>query len=356
MRGQPYFPSPSASKRFICLLAVVLGVFFGASPAFAEAGFEYRVDKKVQTDAGFPTLVLRASGAIKSGTVAVKGRDGKTAQHKLGAMKSGDTKKIPIKQPPGTHHFEIKVKATGLDGEAIEDVFEVETTSVAPLKLSVDPKKADLGAGKIRVGTNRPLDHVKVEIFDSKNQLLHEGTRQLGGQKGEFEVDWPVHEDVTGVRLTAYDVDGFWQSVLLEPFWVEIPHKEIIFEYGKATWDASQEPKLEATLRTIQDAMAKYKDKGLQMQLYIAGYTDTVGSQADNLKLSGARARAIGSWFRKKGLKIPLYYQGFGESVLAVKTADETKEPLNRRVIYVLGNSRPPISETLPKSDWKPVR
>jgi len=356
MRGQPFFPSRSASKRFLCLVAVILSVCFAASTAFAEAGFEYRVDKKVQTDSGLPTLVLRAAGGIKSGTVILKRRDGKTAQHKLGAMKSGEIKKIPIKQPPGTHHFEIKVKATGVDGEAIEDVFEVETTSAPPLKLSVDPKKADLGAGKIQVGTNRALDHIKIEIFDSKSQILHEGTRALGGMKGEFEVDWPVHEDVTGVRLTAYDVDGFWQSVLLEPFWVEIPHKEIIFEYGKATWSADQEPKLEATLRTIEDAMAKYKDKGLQMQLYIAGYTDTVGSHADNLQLSSARARAIGAWFRKKGLKIPLYSQGFGESVLAVKTADETKEALNRRVIYVLGNSRPPISETLPKSNWTPVR
>src|SRR5690606_26372877 len=108
--------------------------------------------------------------------------------------------------------------------------------------------------------------------------------------------------------------------------------------------------------RTIHDAMVKYKDKGLQMQLYIAGYTDTVGSQTDNLRLSSARAKAIATWFRKKGLTIPLYYQGFGESVLAVKTADETKEALNRRVIYVLGNSRPPVSETLPKSNWKAVR
>src|SRR5690554_3697897 len=122
MRGQPNFASPSVSKRFLCLGAIILSVFLGASTAFAEAGFEYRVDKKVQTDAGLPTLVLRAAGGIKSGTVTLKSRDGKTAHHKLGAMKSGEIKKIAIKQSSGTHQFEITVKATGVDGEAIEDV------------------------------------------------------------------------------------------------------------------------------------------------------------------------------------------------------------------------------------------
>ncbi|TDP75195.1 OmpA family protein [Bradymonas sediminis] len=356
MRGQQFFSTGISTMRRLCLASLVLGISLCASTAFAEAGFEYRLEKKVQVSEGMPALVLRATGQIKSGTVTFKSSTAKSFTKKIGAMKSGETKTITMKQSPGTHKFEIKIKATGADGEVLDDAFEVETTSVAPLKLSVDPKKANLGEGKIQVGTNRPLDHIKIEIFDSKNQLLHEGTRQLGGQKGEFEVNWPTHADVTGVRLTAHDVDGFWQSVLLEPFWVEIPHKEIIFEFGKASWTAEEEPKLEATLATIRDAMEKYKDKGLQMQLYIAGYTDTVGSKSDNLRLSTARAKAIATWFRKKGLKIPLYYQGFGESVLAVKTEDETKEERNRRVIYVLGNSRPPTSETLPKSNWKAVR
>lgn len=356
MRGQQFSSRRVSSKPIFWLTVLILSVFVYASPAFAEAGFEYKVNKKVQTDAGFPTLVLRASGGIKSGTVTFKSDAGKTFRHKIGAMKSGEVKKLVIKQSPGTHSFKITVKATGIDDEKIENEFEVQTTLAAPLKLSVDPKKANIGEGKVRVGTNRGLDHIKVEIFDSNNKKLHEGTRALGGKKGEFEVKWPVHEDVAGVRLTAYDTDGFWQSVLLEPFWVEIPHKEIIFEFGKATWKAEQEPKLEATLKTIREAMAKYKDKGLQMQLYIAGYTDTVGSKKANLGLSTARARAIAKWFRKKGLKIPLYYQGFGESALAVKTADETKEARNRRAIYVLGNARPPVSESLPRSNWKPVR
>ncbi|MFW5966579.1 MAG: OmpA family protein, partial [Persicimonas sp.] len=74
------------------------------------------------------------------------------------------------------------------------------------------------------------------------------------------------------------------------------------------------------------------------------------------LKLSNDRARALARWFREAGLDIPVYYQGFGESVLAVDTPDETEEPKNRRAVYVLGNAQPPTSETFPKSNWKEVQ
>ena len=36
---------------------------------------------------------------------------------------------------------------------------------------------------------------------------------------------------------------------------------------------------------------------------------------------------------------IPIYFQGFGEEVLAKPTPDETDEPLNRRALYILSAS-----------------
>ena len=59
--------------------------------------------------------------------------------------------------------------------------------------------------------------------------------------------------------------------------------------------------------------------------LYIAGHTDTVGSPTHNFKLSQDRARSIASWFRKRGVD-PDLVQGFGETSLAVKTADNIDE------------------------------
>ncbi|HEV7555274.1 MAG TPA: OmpA family protein, partial [Kofleriaceae bacterium] len=94
-----------------------------------------------------------------------------------------------------------------------------------------------------------------------------------------------------------------------------------------------------------------------KMQLYVAGHTDTVGSSASNRKLSLARARAIATYFRGKGLVMPIAFAGFGEDVLAVKTPDETDEHANRRVDYVLGpaGGTPPFRGPYLKAhaDWK---
>jgi len=93
------------------------------------------------------------------------------------------------------------------------------------------------------------------------------------------------------------------------------------------------------------------------MQLYVAGHTDTVGTSASNRKLSLARARAIATYFKSKGLRIPIAFAGFGEDVLLVKTADETDERRNRRVDYVLGpvGGAPPFKGPYlrARAEWK---
>jgi mono/diheme cytochrome c family protein len=43
--------------------------------------------------------------------------------------------------------------------------------------------------------------------------------------------------------------------------------------------------------------------------------------------ISRARAQSIASWFRHRGLKIAIAFEGFGESALLIKTPDETDEP-----------------------------
>ncbi len=344
------------SKHLLLATLTLFCALLVSSTAFAQAGFQYKVNKKVRVGEGYPSLVLKATGDISEGTVTFKRSDGKSFTKKIGSMSAGSTKTIPIKQPAGTHSYKVTIEATGSAGETVETNLDFKATLVQELELKVNPNEARIGKGEIPVHANRPIDRVETEIFDSNGKKLYSGTQSLGGKKGQFLVEWPAKEDVGGIRLKAYDVDGFWRSILLEPFWVEIPHKEVIFNFGKASWDKSEEPKLEDTLENIREAMKKHKDKGLQMQLYIAGYTDTVGSKSDNLKLSTARARSIARWFRKNGLDIPVYYQGFGESVLAVKTPDETKNEKNRRAIYVLGNARPPISKALPKSNWKAIK
>ena len=116
-------------------------------------------------------------------------------------------------------------------------------------------------------------------------------------------------------------------------------------------------PKVEAAFGKITEALAKDSAAGRMhagITLYIAGHTDTVGSPTHNFKLSQDRARSIAAWFRKRGVKIPISYEGFGETSLAVKTADNIDEVKNRRADYILSDGPPTLSAAFHPS-WKRI-
>ncbi len=112
-------------------------------------------------------------------------------------------------------------------------------------------------------------------------------------------------------------------------------------------------PKLDASYQKIIDAveLARRADPSLPVKLFIAGHTDTVGSTAENRKLSLERARAIATWFHERGLPLPVAYAGFGEEALKVKTADNTDEPRNRRADYIVGVEEPQVRKGV-KAVW----
>ena len=93
--------------------------------------------------------------------------------------------------------------------------------------------------------------------------------------------------------------------------------------------------------------------KTIGVRLYVAGYTGTVGDAAQNRLLSTQRARSIALWFRRHGMKLPIFYYGFGEDVLAAETPDETDEPRDRRALYMLSTHTPAEGSDFPKASWK---
>ena len=76
---------------------------------------------------------------------------------------------------------------------------------------------------------------------------------------------------------------------------------------------------------------------GKATQIDVTGYTDTVGSDAYNLRLSKRRALAVEAELTRKGIpagEIAIFAKGKHD--LLVPTADGVKEPQNRRVQIVL--------------------
>lgn len=335
-----------------CLGASLLMCLMLFSLDASASVFTYKVKHRSgPSDGPAPVLVIQATAPITAATLTYKGgSDGKTI--KLGKLKKGQSREIKLKPGKGKTSYEVKLAVKSPQGEGTLG-FTFDTVRVAPITLKVDREQVDPDRGKLVLHSNRPLARVEVELFSEGNKPAGKHTHDAEGRSGNIEVTWPAVANVSAIRLTAHDVDGMWAAVLLEPWWIEIKHEEIVFDSGKDSWQPSEEPKLKASLAEIKTQMKRYPKHRNEMRLYIAGYTDTVGKPADNQRLSEARARSIAQWFKRQGVGVTLYYQGFGEAALAVKTPDETPNEHNRRALYVLGNAAPPRSATLPRAAWK---
>jgi len=234
-------------------------------------------------------------------------------------------------------------------------------TQASALKVMVDKTKVDLKAHRLEVKMSRPAGKVKITVYDESNAVLADEEQDFSGRAGgtPLIVTWNPSSDapVGKIELRAYDAQGNWVGVEIAPWFVNIPHDDVNFKTDSSEIDAPEVPKVEAAFGKIEEALAKDAAAGRMhagITLYIAGHTDTVGNPTHNFKLSQERARSIAAWFRKRGVKIPISYEGFGETSLAVKTADNIDEIKNRRADYVLSDGPPTLSNTF-RPSWKRI-
>jgi outer membrane protein OmpA-like peptidoglycan-associated protein len=318
--------------------------------ASAQSRFDVQVQSKVLAGQGKPTLVVTATEPLKGVEVVVSTGDTIVRKARAASLKSYGSLTIALDQAPGRVTYRVSMKAAGMkEPEEIEFVGVV----AKPMKIEISKDTVDLAEGRIAFTATEPVAKVKLT-------LLTEGGRELTDR--EFEVQTPAGgttkveftpptEPVGQVRLTAYDADGFFNGVDISPFFVEVPHEEVTFEFGKSDIVAAEEPKLERTLESVRAALRKFGNE-FRARLYVAGYTDTVGSRESNQDLSHKRAMSIAHWFSTHGLEVRVCAQGFGEDVLAVQTPDETPEARNRRTLHVLANQTPPVSKPFPRQKW----
>jgi outer membrane protein OmpA-like peptidoglycan-associated protein len=233
--------------------------------------------------------------------------------------------------------------------------------AASALKVAVDKSKVDLKGHHLEVKMSRPAGKVKITVYAESNAVLADEEQDFSGRPGgaPLIVTWNQSSDeaVARIALRAYDAQGNWVGVEIAPWFVAIPHDDVNFKTDSAEIDAAEVPKVEAAFGKITEALAKDSAAGRMhagITLYIAGHTDTVGSPTHNFKLSQDRARSIAAWFRKRGVKIPISYEGFGETSLAVKTADNIDEVKNRRADYILSDGPPTLSAAFHPS-WKRI-
>ena len=215
------------------------------------------------------------------------------------------------------------------------------------VQVTIDRAKVDLAGHKLEVKLSNPADKVKLKVIGQSGAVLAEVEKTFSGAAPgtALVVSWtPTSEEaVAKIEVWGYDTGGYYAGVAITPWKVSIPHEELNFESDSDVIRQADVPKLEASLQKISDVISKHGKLG-PITLYVIGHTDTVGTPEHNLTLSRKRARAIAAWFKGRGVKIPVAYEGLGESMPIVKTADEVDEPRNRRADYILALEPPRLS------------
>jgi len=108
---------------------------------------------------------------------------------------------------------------------------------------------------------------------------------------------------------------------------VEVPVSEFVVYFD---WDESDLSPLAQSF--LKDVAGEANMQGPEA-VFVAGFTDTSGSASYNLQLSQKRAETVAGYLAGHGVDPASMMVGwFGEKDLAVETADNVREPNNRRV------------------------
>lgn len=351
--------SAVASVFFLLFLVVTVGsvaavdhVAKAAGPS--ELGLEF---KTAVAGNDSPALVVNNTRDVRDLQIVLTDANGKRQTLSAKNLGAGSKKTLAFRHGQGTLAYKATAQVKWGDGEASTFDVDFSATRVGKLAMDIAFEDVDIEARTVRARVNNPAASVELTVIGESGAELWSGREAFdppvpAGQN--LSISWDeATEKVLFLQLKVWDIAGYWVGMKITPFSISIPHDELVFDFGAASVRADQVPKLEVTWGHIQDALKKHGTL-LDLRLFIAGFTDTVGDKASNRALSSARAHAIAAWFRKRGLKIPIYYAGLGEEVLAKPTPDETEEQANRRAIYIL-SSHTPAGNDAPRADWKPL-
>jgi len=344
----------TAGKRIVpalLIIAVALTLAFGS---IHNAGAEDPVEMQIITDVvkgqGDVGLKLIAHEYVEVATLNVNGR-----RYRAKDIEPGTERLIVIPQKVGTVTYRGRLTVDFGEGQVGDMPIEFALTVLAPLKLAVPADSFNATEKKLTLKADRPLSKVEYTVVADTGAVLDQGSMDI--RKDAFNrtvfMKWAGKEGtIIRIDIKAWDTNGAYSQMELSPWHVDVEHEEVNFPSGSAAITDEEKPKLDAAYEHLKEKVALY-GKLVKLNLYIVGYTDTVGTKDSNRGLSMRRARSIATYFRHKGFSFPVYYQGFGEEVLAVPTADETDEAKNRRALYLLGGDYKPTGREIPQANWK---
>jgi outer membrane protein OmpA-like peptidoglycan-associated protein len=321
-------------------------LFFALALLSAPDAVKVQTRPQVFADEGVPFVKVSVILPIESAVLQLHRDDGKDFAFTVPKKKGEYTFKL--EQEKGTAfdykgELEVRFKGGGVGKIPLDFRGEV----VIPLMIETIASAQDIAARRFSVKANRPLEKIEMTLVSESGEKIGPQYFRPPAVATEMVVPFPETK-VPVVRIDAVfsDTRGIKRTMQLFPWYVEVAHEDVNFESNKFDLPAKEEPKLVDAYGRIIDSAEKAM-KFAPVKLYVVGHTDTVGPADKNLALSHKRAKTIASYFRKHGFSLPISVAGLGESALVKATPDETDEPANRRVQYVLTVDPPDLGRSV---------
>lgn len=319
--------------------------------AWADNAVDIEIIRNGQVNTSTPTLIVKVRQPLSMLDVQFQcGGKSNTLQK---PVSRGDIK-IDIDVPKGTHQCKGTLSIEMDDGSSGSMPLNFQVTMHPALQMTIPTESVQLDNSTLKVKMDRPAETYTISLFDSDNSPVGQGFERVDPafNLGLTEVSWEaLSDDIAVIQVEGKDIYGFTTETKLFPWSYDIPHEDVIFASNQSVIPTDEVYKLTDVQAEVQKVVEKYSQFAV-VNLYVAGYTDTVGDASHNQSLSRDRAKSIAHWFQSNGFTGNIYYQGFGESVLAVPTGDGVDEAQNRRVLYVVAATQPASSTPFPKGNW----
>lgn len=331
---------------------VILGLALLSSTALAADAVTMEAVRHVAHGFDHPSVTFHSH---TTGTITAALTCSGMSFREAKSVSPGDDLVLTLRDlPKGTHACKGSLTLRGDDGTEGSMPLSIEVGVHPAPTLSVNEAEIDLSAHKLTLRSDRYLNSVALQVYGPNNKAIGSGSAQADG-RNVVDMEWYSDGEIVKIEIIGTDVHGIKGKLDLLPWSYNIPHEDLIFATNKHDIEPSEVSKLEAAWAELQQVVAKYGEV-VEVQLYVAGYTDTAGPIDANQALSDRRARSIAQWFRQRGFKGPIWSQGLGESAPAVATGDGVDEARNRRALYILAAKPPARSTDIPRSNWSALK
>jgi iron complex outermembrane receptor protein len=174
------------------------------------------------------------------------------------------------------------------------------------------------------VGVDNLLDKVPPFLNDAATNSITNGGYDYIGRYLYFKTKWKFGGEIAAPAATAPYTPP--PAATVAP---AVPHSYLVFfDFNKSD--------LTPQAVSIVNQAAANAGPAKVTQLTVTGHTDTVGSDAYNMRLSRRRAESVAAQLEKDGIaSSEIEIVAKGKRDLLVPTADGVKEPQNRRVQIV---------------------